>query len=158
MAYKRKTAREMIDSNNKLQIEENVKPRGELKGKMVIPPAKEYEELMVKVSKGKIVTQTELRDYFAQKYHANFCCPLVTGIFVNLVAKASEEDLLADKKIDEIVPYWRTLRSNGELNPKYPGGVEAQASKLKAEGHEIQPNRKGRPKRVKDFNMMIFRY
>ncbi|HML47459.1 MAG TPA: MGMT family protein, partial [Clostridia bacterium] len=34
-------------------------------------------------------------------------------------------------------PYWRTLKAEGELNPKYPGGVEAQRAKLEAEGHTV---------------------
>lgn len=29
------------------------------------------------------------------------------------------------------------MKANGELNPKYPGGVEAQKEKLQAEGHVI---------------------
>ena len=34
-------------------------------------------------------------------------------------------------------PYWRTLKANGELNEKYPNGIEAQKEKLEAEGHTI---------------------
>ena len=40
------------------------------------------------------------------------------------------------RQADE-TPYWRTLKANGELNPKYPGGVQAQRQKLEAEGHTI---------------------
>ncbi len=157
MAYKRKTAREMIDGANKLQIEKNVKPRGDLKGTMVIPPAPEYEELMKTIPAGKVTTQEDIRAYFAKKYHADFTCPLVTGIFVNLVARAADEELTqGTKKIDEITPYWRTLRAKGELNPKYPGGVEAHASKLKAEGFEIENNKKGEPRKVQGYENKLF--
>ena len=41
------------------------------------------------------------------------------------------------------------------LNEKYPGGVEAQARRLKAEGHEIELDRVGRPKRVKDWESKL---
>ena len=51
----------------------------------------------------------------------------------------------------DITPYWRTLKIGGELNPKYPGGVEAQASHLRDEGHEIIPGKGKKPPRVKDF-------
>ena len=34
-------------------------------------------------------------------------------------------------------PYWRTLKSGGELNPKYPGGVDALKVRLEAEGHRV---------------------
>ena len=35
------------------------------------------------------------------------------------------------------LPYWRTLKADGELNEKYPGGVESQKKQLEAEGHTI---------------------
>ncbi len=55
----------------------------------------------------------------------------------------------------DITPYWRTLKGKGELNDKYPGGLAAQAEKLKAEGHEIEPDKKGQPKRVKDWEKAL---
>ena len=55
----------------------------------------------------------------------------------------------------DITPYWRTLRSKGELNEKYPGGVEAQAEHLKAEGHTIELGKGGRPRGVKDFEKAL---
>ena len=53
----------------------------------------------------------------------------------------------------DITPYWRTLRSNGELNEKYPGGVEVQTARLEAEGHTIDRTKKT-PK-VKDFEKTL---
>ena len=38
---------------------------------------------------------------------------------------------------DGATPYWRTLKSGGYLNEKYPGGVPAHKEKLEAEGHDI---------------------
>ena len=49
------------------------------------------------------------------------------------------------------MPYWRALKSSGELNEKYPGGVDAQTEKLEAEGHDIQPGKGNKPPRVKDW-------
>ncbi len=51
----------------------------------------------------------------------------------------------------DITPYWRTLKSKGELNEKYPGGVDAQAARLSAEGHTIEPAKGKKPPKVKDF-------
>ena len=55
----------------------------------------------------------------------------------------------------DITPYWRTLKSKGELNEKYPGGLEGQMVRLQKEGHIIEPDRKGRPKKVKDFEKSL---
>ena len=41
-----------------------------------------------------------------------------------------------------VTPYWRTLKTAGELNAKYPGGIPALRERLKAEGHTIIQRRK----------------
>jgi alkylated DNA nucleotide flippase Atl1 len=52
-----------------------------------------------------------------------------------------------------ITPYWRTLKSKGEINAKYPGGIEAQAARLRAEGHTIDRSRK--TPRVQDYEKAL---
>jgi hypothetical protein len=76
-----------------------------------------------------------------------------TGIFIAIAARAAGEDEEEGRK--DITPYWRTLKGKGELNEKYPGGVEDQAKKLKAEGHEIEMDKAGRPKRVKGWESRL---
>ena len=76
-----------------------------------------------------------------------------TGIFASIAARAAEE-MKAEGK-EDITPYWRTIKSGGELNEKYPGGVEAQAANLRAEGHTIEPGRDGKPRRVNDFEKSL---
>ncbi len=70
-----------------------------------------------------------------------------------MAAKAAEEDAIEGKK--DITPYWRTLKEGGLLNPKYPGGVESQAERLKSEGHTIETDRAGKPKRIKDWDKKL---
>ncbi|MFC2070422.1 hypothetical protein ACFLTB_04540 [Chloroflexota bacterium] len=41
------------------------------------------------------------------------------------------------------------------MNEKYPGGLEAQAVILQQEGHAIELNKKGEPKKVKDFEKSL---
>lgn len=52
-------------------------------------------------------------------------------------------------------PYWRTVKAGGQLNEKYPGGAEAQAVHLTAEGHDIELDKTGKPRRVKDFEKVL---
>ncbi len=72
-----------------------------------------------------------------------------------MAARAAEEDAVEAKK--DITPYWRTLKEGGLLNQKYPGGAEAQAKRLKAEGHEIEFDKAGRPKRVKGWEKKLIK-
>ena len=72
-------------------------------------------------------------------------------MFVSIAAWAS-----AQRGGDE-TPYWRTLKAGGALNPKYPGGIEAQRQRLEAEGHTIlQKGRRNLRYVVKDYEKFLF--
>lgn len=90
---------------------------------------------MRRVPEGQLTTIDDLRRCLARKHGATIGCPLTTGIFAWIAAHAAAE-AEAQGNLD-ITPYWRTLKSAGELNPKYPGGVEALKQRLTREGHEI---------------------
>ena len=65
----------------------------------------------------------------------NITCPITTGIFAWIAAHASEEATAAGTK--NVTPYWRTLKSDGELNAKCPGGISGIRKRLRAEGHRV---------------------
>jgi 6-O-methylguanine DNA methyltransferase, DNA binding domain len=123
-------------------------------GTMVVPAPIEVDALMRRVPKGRVTTINELREALARKHRADFACPITTGIFAWIAAHAAEEAAAAGKK--RITPWWRTLKSTGELNVKYPGGPGVQAARLRAEGVEIEPGRGKKPPRVKDFRSYSF--
>ncbi len=118
-------------------------------GTVVIPAPREVDEIMKKVPKGKLITINEIRRILARRHGATIGCPITTGIFAWIAAHAAEEAAAEGKK--NITPYWRTLKSGGELNLKYPGGIEVQSALLKKEGHEILPGKGKKPPKVKDF-------
>jgi alkylated DNA nucleotide flippase Atl1 len=104
-------------------------------GTVVIPTPKEVDEIMKKVPKGKLTTINEIRSHLAKKHKATIGCPLTTGIFAWVAAHAAEEENNEGKK--RVTPYWRTLKTEGILNEKYPGGIDHIKKLLKAEGHRI---------------------
>jgi alkylated DNA nucleotide flippase Atl1 len=108
-------------------------------GTVVIPAPREVDEIMKQFPRGKVITVSEIRALLAKKHGASIGCPLTTGIFAWVAAHAAEEAAAEGKK--NITPYWRTLKSRGELNEKYPGGVEAQAARLREEEHTIEPGK-----------------
>ena len=116
--------------------------------KMLIAPPLAYDEIMKKVPKGKVITSDYIRNYLAKKHNADYTCQLTAGIFINICANASSE-----RDVDE-TPYWRTLKKNGELNEKYPGGIDDQKLHLEAEGHDII--QKGKRYFVKDYNEKLY--
>lgn len=104
-------------------------------GTCVIPAPREVDDIMNRVPKGKLLTINEIRKILAKKHGATIGCPITTGIFAWVSANAAGEAQAEGEK--RITPYWRTLKTGGILNEKYPGGIEAQKKLLQGEGHEV---------------------
>ena len=122
-------------------------------GTVAIPAPMEVDEVMRKVRKGKLITINEIRAILAQKHGATIGCPITTGIFAWIAAHAAAEAEAEGKK--RITPYWRTLKSGGVLNEKYPGGVAGQRRLLESEGHTVVP--RGKRLCVADYERKIAR-
>ena len=148
MSYQRKTWREKLADDKgfpKVFAAAASKRRGT--GTFVIPAPREVDELMRRVPKGKLTTINELRLVLARRHGATTACPITTGIFSWIAAHAAVE--AAAEGIKNTTPYWRTLKLNGELNPKYPGGIAELKRRLSGEGHKIV--QKGKRFFVEDF-------
>lgn len=119
--------------------------------RMFFAPPAAYDEIMRTVPEGKVITVGAIRQYLAAKNGADFTDPITAGIFASIAAWASFQ-----RDADE-TPYWRTLKAEGELNPKYPGGIDAQRAKLEAEGHTVvQRGRKNIRYYVRDYKKALF--
>ena len=116
------------------------------RGMMLIPRPMDVDAILRKVRKGQLITQSQIRERLAKDAGAQSACPMSTGIFMRMVAEAAEEDRAAGKK--RITPYWRTIKDDGKLNEKLPGGALAQAALLESEGHEIVPGTGKQPPRI----------
>ncbi len=136
----------------KLQIVTDLKTIEKYGGdRMYFAPPMDYDKVMKRIPFGKIVTVGKIREYFAKENGADFTEPITAGIFVSIAAWASHQ-----RKEDQ-TPYWRTLKANGELNDKYPGGAEKQKELLEKEGHTVvQKGRKNIKYYVKDYENVLF--
>jgi len=122
-------------------------------GTVVIPAPMEVDEMMRRVREGKLTTINEIRAALAKKHGATVGCPITTGIFAWIAANAAEEQRQKGEK--NITPYWRTLKTGGVINEKYPGGVEAQKKLLEKEGHKVV--QKGKKCVVVDYEKSLVR-
>jgi hypothetical protein len=133
MSYKKKSWKEKLENNNDLPKIEKLP--GHLQERwggrtMVIATPMEVNNIMKKVRNGKLITINKIREKLATKHGADIACPITTGIFAWIAANAAVE-------MRKPLAYWRTLKGNGELNEKYPGGISKQAEKLESEGHNV---------------------
>jgi len=133
----------------KLEKDQEPKVVDTPKGKMLIPKPLDVDALMRKVKMGNLVTVDQIRDRLAKDCGADCSCPMTTGIFMWIASEVAEEDFKAGK--NEVTPYWRVIKGDGSLNPKFSGGVEAQGARLRKEGHVILQAQGKKPPKVKDF-------
>ncbi len=126
------------------------------RGTMAIARPLDVDAMVRRVRKGKVCTVKQIMEGLAEQYGTDAVCPMTTGIFLRIVAEAAEEDRAAGKK--RITPYWRALKTDGKLNEKYPGGVNAQAKQLEAEGAIIVPGRGKQAPKVADYENHLFRF
>jgi len=122
-------------------------------GTLVIPAPLEVDALMRQVPRGRLTTINELRAALARRHEVDLACPITTGIFAWIAAHAAAEAEAAKQKGATPTPYWRTLKTGGELNPKYPGGIALLKKRLTAEGHTV--TQKGTRFFVKDFDQRL---
>lgn len=144
-----KTWREKLEKGQEPKVVDD--PRG--RGRMLIPKPLDVDALIRRIQRGKLATVAQIRERLAKDFHADFTCPMTTGIFLRIAAETAEEDFSQGEK--QITPYWRVIKEDGNLNEKFPGGTEAQAVHLREEGHTIQPGEGKKPHRVKDFEKSL---
>jgi alkylated DNA nucleotide flippase Atl1 len=147
---RKKTFREKLDGVGESKVVAN--PRGG--GKLLIPTPREVDEVVRRVRRGKVLTLGRLREHLARKHGAETTCPLCTGIFINIVAGAAEEESRAG--VESVAPWWRVVRDDGSLNPKFPGGIAEQERRLAAEGVDFVRTKSGAP-RVADVESRLQR-
>ncbi len=153
---KRKSWREKLADSKGLPVVEPIAgamSRRWGSGTVAIPAPAEVDAIMKQVRRGKVITINEIRALIAKKHGATIGCPITTGIFAWVAAHAAEE--AAGEGRIRITPYWRTLKSGGELNPKYPGGLEGIKKRLEAEGHRVV--RKGKRLVVEGYEKRLAR-
>ena len=146
----RKTKREQLYRERKREIVSTEK------GMLLIPTPMDVAELVRTPKKGELVTVNQIREYLAKKHGADYTCPMVTGIFLNIIAGASEENRELGK---EIFPWWRVVKKDGLLSEKFPGAPDMQIEMLESEGHTIWTGASKRSKklRVKDYKDSLVR-
>ncbi len=144
MGRRKKSAREKLEGKEPQIVEIPQKLIGKYgMGMMLIPAPQQIEEVIRLIPKGQIMTVSQIRNYLARKFQVVTTCPLVTGIYIKLIAQAAEEE--GRKSL----PWWRVIKSDGSLNPKLPGGGLLQKERLEKEGVVVV--RKGKKLKVSNF-------
>ncbi len=157
MAYKHKSWREKLENPpaelpKVVEVPERWRKAQGGRNVLVPTPLMADKEIRT-VRKGKLITVGQIRQRLARQLKADSTCPMTLGIFFRIISEAAEEDRQNGKK--RIAPYWRVVKDDGSLNPKFAGGAEAQAARLRGEGHTVIPGQGKKPPRVDGFEKAL---
>jgi alkylated DNA nucleotide flippase Atl1 len=125
----------------------------EVGDEIVLVNPSEVMAIMKRVPKGRLITIVEICRQIARNHDVKGCCSLTTGIFIMTAANAVEEARRQGEPLD--IPYWRTLKADGFLNEKYPGGQEAH--KRLREGENFQVIARGKKYQVVDYEKYLMK-
>lgn len=114
----------------------------------------EVISIMKQVPKGKLITIVEICQRIANQHGVKACCSLTTGISIMTAANAVEEVSSKGGILD--IPYWRTLKTSGYLNNKYPGGQELHRRLLEDEGFKVVA--RGKKYQVLDYEQYLMKF
>lgn len=149
MASPRKTWREKLEADKglpKVTVVDRDMLGVAAGTRLLIPSGPMVEAAIRAIPRGKVIPVAELRAGLARAAGAAAACPLVTGIFCNLAARAAEEEAEAGASV--ATPWWRVLAKPGKVNPKFPGAPDLQIERLRAEGVELGCARPSRARRT----------
>jgi len=125
----------------------------EVGDEIVLVNSSEVLAIMKEVPKGRLITIVEVCRQIARNHEVKACCSLTTGIFIMTAANAVEEARREGKSLD--IPYWRTLKADGFLNEKYPGGQEAHKKLLGGENFRVIT--RGKKYQVDDYEKYLMK-
>jgi alkylated DNA nucleotide flippase Atl1 len=108
-------------------------------GSMVVSTPAEVDAVIRLVGPGEVVTLDDMRRFLAARHGTTIACPVSTAIFINMAARAAEEQRAQFVDPATLTPWWRVLKRGGFLNPKLPGGVARQTELLEADGVRVSP-------------------
>lgn len=119
----------------KLHPEQRPKVIPDPRGALLVPTPFLVARALRRVPAGRLITPAQLRHRLARAAGADLTCPMTTGIFLSIIAGATEEAIAEGKP--PLAPYWRVVDERGGLPPKFPPGPRRQAAHLRQEGHRI---------------------
>ena len=108
-------------------------------GKMLKPCPATVSALVRQIPSNKLATTDQLRQTLAARAGVEVTCPADFSQALKAVAHDAGRE----------TPFWRVIKKNGELMPKFPGGRDGHAARLLAEGFAIDTSR--REPRVERF-------
>jgi hypothetical protein len=119
--------------------------------KMLIATPKIIDDYLRHIPKGKSTNLLTMRKDLAAEYHADYTCPVTSGIFLRIASEAAYEQIQNGTPLSKVAPFWRLIDEKSPMNKKFSFGtgfVKEQRKKEKITESDV-PKKTLKPKRVK---------
>jgi hypothetical protein len=92
------------------------------------------DEYIKQIPKGKSVDIKTMRKDLAAEFHAEYTCPVTSGIFLRIVAEKSYGEMQQGQK--KITPFWRMIDPKSPAAKKLTFGTDFIKQQRQQEGIE----------------------
>ena len=138
MAYQRKTWAEKMKPGADPEVKRIDKAFADIPehASMLIATPGIVDAYLRHIPKGQSTSLQQMRKDLAAEYHAEYTCPVTSGIFLRIVAENAYEEYTKGKPLSKITPFWRMIDSRSPAAKKLSFGTELLVAQRKKEGLE----------------------
>ncbi len=101
---------------------------------MLVPTARQVDEFIRTLPKGKHMDVKALRKSMARQHGAEVTCPITTGFHLRTVAEAAYEAYQRSGDLEGITPFWRVLDARTPTVSKLSFGTAFVIEQREREG------------------------
>ena len=102
--------------------------------KMLIATPLIVDAYVKEIPRGTFTDIKQMRKDLAAGHHAEYTCPVTTGIFLRIVAENAYEEFKKGKPLNKITPFWRALSVKSPSAKKLTFGIKFLKDQQKKEG------------------------
>lgn len=101
---------------------------------MLIATPTIVDEYVRNIPEGTHVSIKQMREDLAAEHHAEYTCPVTSGIFLRIVAENAFDQYQKGEKTENIAPFWRMIDTKSPTAKKLACGVDFLKEMREKEG------------------------
>lgn len=136
MSIKKKTWSQKMRPDMKHEVKVNDKAFADIPAgcSFLIATPSIVNEYVRNIPEGRHVPIKQMREDLAAEYHAEYTCPVTSGIFLRIVAENAWEELMKGKSVSKITPFWRMIDMKSPSAKKLACGMDFIGEMREKEG------------------------
>ncbi|MFZ9387710.1 MAG: hypothetical protein ACO25B_07485 [Chitinophagaceae bacterium] len=135
-SHKRKTWQEKLHNGKTHKVEKTEVKFADIPAgsRMLVPTPLIVDAYIRNIPRGHFTGIRQIREDLAAEYHADYTCPVTTGIFIRIAAEAAYEEYKQGKSPARITPFWRVISASSPAAKKLSFGILFLKEQQRKEG------------------------